>query len=181
MLPRLAARWSSGRDEDAAATAGPGRWWTVAAYGLLGSLAVLVLAGLAANHAAFERETIHRFQEHQLAEARHLAASVEAVIEEVEQDLRYLARDPDIAAVTPDAQEEFDSFRDTHSDLLNSVTLTDAEGNQILRSPASSSLKNISHWPAFAATRDSGAAHVSEPQLCVIRSGGAGRSRDGPD
>ena len=171
VLPRLAAGRSSASEEGAPALDQSSRLRAVVVLGAAGGLAVLVLGGLAANHATFERETINTFQHHQLATARHLAASVQEIFEEVEQDLRYLVRNSDLAANTPDAQAELDSFLDTHSDVLNNLTRTDAEGNQILRSPASASLKNIAHWPAFAATRDSGAVHVSEPQRCIIDQG----------
>jgi len=171
MLPRLGAGRSSLPEEEFPARDKSSRGRTVATLGIMGGIAVLVLAGLATSHATFEMEIIKTFQEHQLAEARNLAAGVAEIFEEVQQDLQCLSRDPDLVAITPDAQKELDSFFETHSDVLNNITRTDAEGNQVLRSPASSSLKNISHWPAFAAVRDTGAAHVSDPQVCIIDQG----------
>ena len=171
ILPRLGAGRSSSPEERLPAMERTSRWRTVAALGIMGGIAALVLAGLAASHATFERETIKAFQEHQLAQAHHLAAGVEEIFEEVEQDLQYLARHPDLIAITPAAQEELDSFFETHSDVLNCIAVADAEGNVIRRSPPSSMVMNISDWPAFAAARDTGAAHLSEPQLCIIDQG----------
>ncbi len=171
LLPRLGVEPSPVPEDGVPAPGASSRWRTVAALGGMVSIAVLLLAGLSASHSIFEEDTITTFQEHQLAEAQHLARSVKGIFEEVQQDLGYLSRDADIVNASPDRQEALDAFLETHSDVLNNITVIDAEGSRILRSPASSTLKNISHWPAFAAVRDIGGVHISEPHSPVIEKG----------
>ena len=143
------------------------RWSPLIPLSVIGGIAALVVVGLAVSHNRFEREIVRTFQEHQLTIARSIAASAEEVISEVEQDVVFLAELAQLVAATADAQKTISGFFESHSDVLNCVRVTDADGNIIRQTPPSSMRMNISGWPGFAAARATGRPQISEPTFCM--------------
>ncbi|KKL70518.1 hypothetical protein LCGC14_2104120, partial [marine sediment metagenome] len=141
------------------------RWRASAAIGGLVVITAMVLVGLRSSHASYERQVTGAFQQRQLVTARSIAASAEEIVDEVTRDLEYLARDTDIIDITPDAQQEIESFRSTHSGVMAALAIVDAEGNTVRWSPPSAEPPDVSTSRAFAEMRDTrGAGSVKATQ-----------------
>ncbi len=133
-----------------------------------GLVTAILLALLYGSHVTFERELTATFQRHQLTTARSLAAGVEEVFAEIEDDLRALARHRSIHRGAPSGQGHIDAYYDTHTDILNNITCVDVEGNVITRSPKTPKDHNVSKWPEFLGVKDTHKPWVGEPAKCVI-------------
>ncbi len=133
-----------------------------------GLVTVILLALLYGSHVTFERELTATFQRHQLTTARSLAFGVEEVFAEVEDDLRGLARHKGLLLETAPPQDEIDAYYDTHTDILNNITVVSAEGNAITRSPKTPKKHNVSKWPEFLGAKDTRKPWIGEPAKCVI-------------
>ncbi len=126
------------------------------------AIAALVITGLAISHDRYESDAVNTFLDHQLIIARSIAASVEEALNEAVEDMQYFALDPDIINAGPDASLEIDNFYETHSDVLNSISLIDAQGHTVLRTPSVSVLQDGWHQRELAELRDSGKMVISK-------------------
>ncbi len=136
---------------------------------LLGGLVtIILLALLYRSHITFERELTATFQRHQLTTARSLATGVEEVFAEVEDDLRGLARHEGIASEPSGHQEYIHAYYETHTDILNNITVVDAGGERIFRSPKAAKKHNVSQWPEFLSAKDTRKPWIGKPTKCVI-------------
>jgi len=134
-------------------------------------MAVVAVVVLQKSLASCEREMTGAFQRSQLIAVRSIAGAVEEIFKEVEDNLLSLAAHVNIHDHPDDAQLRLDGHYKSRDDVLLAMTVTDADGNFILRSPRTTktkTTKNISHWPEFAAVRDAGKPFVGEPQLSVF-------------
>ncbi len=145
-----------------------GRTRTVLTILVGGLVTVILLAMLHRNHASFERELTATFQRHQLTTAYSLSAGVEEVFAEIKDDLRALARHRSIYRGAPDGQGHIDAHYETHTDILNNITVVDAEGNRIFRSPKTPKKHNVSKWPEFLEVKQTRKPWIGEPAKCVI-------------
>ena len=129
---------------------------------------VILLALLYRTHVTFERELTATFQRHQLTTAQSLAAGVEEVFAEAEEDLRGLARHEGLLSETAPPQDEIDAYFETHTDILNNITVVNAEGNAVCRSPKTPKKHNVSKWPEFLGAKQTHKTWIGEPTKCVI-------------
>jgi len=136
-----------------------------------GVVTAAMIGALYKSHARYAGQMVAAFQQQQLTTARSIAAGVEEVFAEVQRDLRVLARDPDVFGSAPHLPEKLDAFWHVHQDVLNNVTIVDADGWMRYRSPRTSSKKNVSNWPEFLAVRDGAETFVGSPAFCVIDQG----------
>ncbi len=135
---------------------------------LLGGLVtVILLALLYRSHVTFEKELVATFQRHQLTTARSLAAAVEEVFAEVEDDLQGLVRHEGID-LPAGHQDYMDAYFETHTDILNNITVVNAEGNATTRSPKTTRKHNVSKWPEFLKVKQTPKPWIGEPAKCVI-------------
>ncbi len=144
----------------------PTNWRAWVCAGVIAAVASLVVAVLLVGHRAFERQTVAYLQDYQLASVRSVAINVEEAFNDLRNDLRRLADDPDTRQCNDDLQMELDSFLAAHSNLLSGVAIVDADGSLILASPAKHEERNIADSSGFQAIRQTGEPYITDPLSC---------------
>lgn len=144
----------------------PTNWRAWVCAGAIVAVALLVAAVLLVGHRAFEKQTVAYLQDYQLASVRSVAGNIEEAFNDLRNDLRHLADDPDTRQCSDDLQVELDSFLAAHSSLLSDVAIVDADGNLVLASPAKHEERNIADSPGFQAVRRTGEPYITDPLSC---------------
>jgi len=112
----------------------------------------VLLAGIAAGafalllrwqHLRFESDLIGSYQRYQSEAAVSMAGTIEEVFDGTINNLTGMSRFPEMVNHAPRARDILRAYYDSHSDMIESLALTDAEGNVIHVSPSSAESDEI--------------------------------------
>jgi len=134
--------------------------WRIAKAGrpiLLAAIAAIAFVGILRwHHFKFKKNLVSNFQEWQLNTTHSIAAAMQEIFDQVVNNISTMAQQPDLAKPSQEAQALLENYYQNHLTVVDGVFVADRDGKSVFHSPEISQAKDISDWPEFAQSRDTG-------------------------
>ncbi len=127
---------------------------------ILAAMAAFAFVGLLKwHHSQFKSELVERFQRYQLDSAHSVAAAMEKVFDQTQNNINTLCSQDGLFSMSPD-KVVLDEYFQSDSDVLDYVIIAGRDGDVLQSYGAAGEVKDVSAWSLFAKVKKTGHEYI---------------------